>query len=136
MAQPQTQSNIDLDNMVKRIFEAIIKRLEGGDDPRAKYDYLAKLDKDTLQTLAVLSDSQLDSTAECCFMGNTFPSMAPLKVFVEGLAHWSPSKQGKRADLITSAMINQETHVVPTTLALPSQSNEKKKKEKKEEGEK
>lgn len=133
----QQTKELDMDDAIKRIIEAVIKRIEGGDDPRKKYDYLAKPDRETIQTLSVLSDSQLDSTAECCFMGDTFPSMAPLKTFVTGLAHWSPSKQGKRAEQITATMINQQTHVVPTMMGLPqSQNNGQKKKDKKEEGDK
>lgn len=120
----------EMDRQLDRIIEAVIKRIEGGDDPRKKYDYLTKLDKDTVKSLAILSEGQLDSIAECNFLGKAFPSMNPLKDFSEGLAQWSPSKAGKRAEQLTATMISQETHVVPAVLN--SQLNDGKKSKGKE----
>lgn len=109
--------------------QAIIKKISG-DDPRQRYDFLTKLDEKTVKSLSNLSDLQLDSIAESEFLGNTFLSLSPLKNFAIGLAYWSPSKQGKRAEQVTATMISQETHVVPTVLS--QQSQDKKKKDKKE----
>ena len=111
----------------ERIIESVIKRIEGGDDPRRKYDYLTKLDEETMKSLANLSESQLDSMAECCWLGETFPSLMPLKDLVVELAKWSPSKGGKRAEQLTATMISQETHVVPTILNSQFQDGKKKK---------
>ena len=111
----------------ERIIESVIKRIEGGDDPRRKYDYLTKLDEETVKSLANLSESQLDSMAECCFLGETFPSLMPLKDLAVELAKWSPSKGGKRAEQLTATMISQETHVVPTILNSQFQDGKKKK---------
>jgi len=116
----------------ERVIEAVIKRIEGSEDPRRKYDYLTKLDDETVKSLANLSESQLDSMAECCFLGETFPSLMPLKEFAIGLAKWSPSKGGKRAEQLTATMISQETHVVPTILNAQSDSQKKKEKETKD----
>jgi len=120
----------DFDEQISRIIEAVIKRIEGGDDPRKKYDYLTKLDNDTVKSLAILSEGQLESIAECNFLGQFFPSLAPLQDFSKGLAEWSPSKAGKRAEQLTATMISQETHVIPTILNSQLQSDGKKKKDK------
>lgn len=130
MSTDSKKSDFDTDEIVKRLLEAIVKRIEGGDDPRRKYDYLAKLDDETVQTLSTLTDNQIDSVAECAWLASAFPSMGPLDKFGNTLAHWSPSKQGKRADQITATMINQQTHVIPTLLNQPSQPNNKKEKSK------
>ena len=129
MSEPST-NEINFDEIVNRFIEALIKKVEGGDDPRKKYDYLTKLDQDTVKSLAILSEGQLDSIAECGFLGKEFPSMDPLKTFSEGLAQWSPSKAGKRAEQLTATMISQETHVIPTILNSQLQSDSKKKKDK------
>ncbi len=129
--EPKDETEIPL----QRIINAIVKRLEG-DDQTGKYEYLTKPDKDNIKTLSVLSDSQLDSTAECCYLGSAFPSMSPLSKFVRGLAEWSPSKQGKRAEQLTATMIHQETNVIPTVLQTPSspKKDKKEKEEKKQDG--
>lgn len=112
---------------MNRVIEAIIKRIEGADDPRKKYDYLTKLDDETVKSLAILSEGQLDSIAECNFLGYAFPSLMPLRNFAIGLAQFSPSKAGKRAEQLTATMISQETHVVPTVLSQMQESSKKKK---------
>jgi hypothetical protein len=111
------------------VLKAIIKKISG-DDPQRKYDYLTKLHADTVKSLACLSETQLDSTAECQFLGAHFPSLNPLASFVTELAFWSPSKQGKRAEQVTATMINQETHLIPTVLNQPVQGKKQKKEEK------
>jgi hypothetical protein len=113
-----------------RIVEAVIKRLEGGDDPRRKYDYL--MDPPNIKTSSILSDTQLDGVAESTFLGETFPSLEPLKAFSVELARWSPSKAGKAREQLTATMISQETHVIPTVLSqqAQAQSGKKDKKEK------
>jgi hypothetical protein len=125
--EPKDETEIPL----QRIINAIVKRLEG-DDQTGKYEYLTKPDKDNIKTLSVLSDSQLDSTAECCYLGSAFPSMSPLSKFVRGLAEWSPSKQGKRAEQLTATMIHQENSIIPTILQTPGTTNQKKDKKEKE----
>lgn len=135
--QPKKEENIEekpdpeMDNYVHKILNAIIKGIEG-DDQTGKYDYLTKPDHNNIKTLSVLSESQLDSTAECCFLGQSFPSMSPLANFVKGLAEWSPSKQGKRAEQLTATMIHTETSVIPTVIQQASNSKKDKKKEEKE----
>lgn len=117
------------DKFTEELLAAIIKKI-AGDDPQHKYDFLTKLNDETVKSLAILSDSQLDSTAECHFLGSNFPSLTPLADLVKELAYWSPSKQGKRSDQVTATMISQETHVVPTIIT--QQQKDKKKKEEKE----
>lgn len=129
MCSVETVEKDSFDIFIDRLLEAIIKKISG-DDPQHKYDYLTKLKPDTVKSLAVLSDQQLDSTAECKFLGGNFPSFAPLSDFVTELAYWSPSKQGKRAEQVTATMISQETHVVPTVLNQMQQEKKKKDKEK------
>lgn len=132
----QKSKPLNYDEIVKRLVEAVIKRLEGGDDPRKKYDYLAKLDDETLKTMSVLTESQIDSVAECSWLASTFPSMMPLKNFGESLAGWSPSKGGRRADQVTATMISQETHVVPQLInSNPAKPDNKKEKKKDKDGE-
>lgn len=126
-----TQQNTEIDSLIKRVANALIKRMEG-DDQTGKYDYLSKPDKENIKTLSVLSESQLDSTAECCFLGQSFPSMSPLANLVRGLAEWSPSKQGKRAEQLTATMIHTETSVIPTVIQQANNSKKDKKKEEKE----
>ena len=126
----------EMDKQLERIIEAVIKRIEGGDDPRKKYDYLTKLDEETIKSLSNLTETQLDGMAECCWLGETFPSLMPLKDFVIELAHWTPSKAGKRAEQLTATMISQETHVIPTILNSQLQSDGKKKKDKGDKDEK
>lgn len=123
-----TQPDTEMDLLIKRATNALIKRMEG-EDQTGKYDYLSKPDRENIKTLSVLSESQLDSTAECCFLGQSFPSMAPLANFVKGLAEWSPSKQGKRAEQLTATMIHTETNVIPTVLTQQTNSKKDKKKD-------
>jgi hypothetical protein len=68
--------------------------------------------------------------AECCFLGEQFPSLFPLKQFAVELAKWSPSKGGKGREQLTAAMISTETHVVPMALQQISDKDKEKKKEK------
>lgn len=124
MAQIHKQS------ITERVVEAVIKRLEGGDDPRRKYDYL--MDPPNIKTSSILSDTQLDGVAESTFLGETFPSLEPLKAFSVELARWSPSKAGKAREQLTATMISQETHVVPTMISQQAQSGKKDKKEEKQ----
>lgn len=113
---------------IERIKEAIIKRIEGGDDPRKKYDYL--MDPPNIKTSSILSEMQLDSVAECCFLGEQFPSLMPLKEFAVELARWSPSKAGKGREQLTATMISTETHVVPMAMQQITEKGKEKKKEK------
>lgn len=129
----EEQTGLNFTDFIKRIADAVVKRIEGGDDPRRKYDYLTKLDPDTVKSLSNLSEGQLDSIAESCFLGDAFPSLLPLKDFAVGLAMWSPSKAGKRADQLTATMISQETHVVPTVLSQMNEAGKKKDKGKEKE---
>lgn len=115
----------------KRIMEAIIHRIEGNDDPTQKYDYL--MDPPNIKTSAILSDSQVESVAESCYLGATFPSMQPLAQLSVELANWSPSKQGKAREQLTATMIGIETNVVPTVLQAPASSGGKKEKKEKQE---
>lgn len=125
MSEPTKKS------VTERIMEAIIKRIEGGDDPRRKYDYL--MDPPNIKTSSILTDVQLDSTAECCFLGEQFASLLPLKEFVVELANWSPSKKGTGREQLTATMISTETHVVPMAMqAMTSEKNKKDKKQKEE----
>lgn len=115
-------------SFIDRVKEAVIKLIEGGDDPRRKYDYL--MDPPNIKTSSILSETQLDSVAECCFLGETFPSLEPLKNFSIELARWSPSKAGKGRDQLTATMISQETHVVPMALQQINDQSKQKKKDK------
>lgn len=125
-----SKTDIDMDEIVNRILLAVVKMLEGGDDPQRKYDNLTKMNHDTVKTMANLSETQIDSAAESSFLGNTFLSLTPLKIFAVGHAQWSPSKQGKRAEQVTATMISQETHLVPTLLE--QQKKDKKNRKEKE----
>lgn len=115
-------------SFIERAKEAIIKRIEGGEDPRRKYDYL--MDPPNIKTSSILSEMQLDSVAECCFLGEQFPSLYPLKEFSVELAKWSPSKGGKGREQLTATMISTETHVVPMALQQIAEKSKEKKKEK------
>ena len=114
-----------------RILEAIIKRIEGGDDPRRKFDYL--MDPPNVKTSSILSEAQVDSVAECCYLGESFPSLLPLKNFSIELAKWSPSKAGKGREQLTATMINETTHVVPMAMQAAATTQNKKEKENKKE---
>lgn len=116
--------------LIERVVEAVIKRIEGGDDPRKKYDYLTKLDEQTLKSLAILTEGQMEGMAECDYLGGAFPSLLPLQQLTSSLAHWSPSKAGKRAEQLTATMISQETHVVPMALQQAVGGEKKNKKDK------
>ena len=135
MAQTdKTKEEIVSINDVKRIVNAIIKRIEGNDDPRHKYDYLTKPDTDNIKTMSVLAEGQVDSVAECSFLGASFPSLYPLASLSTTYAAWSPSKQGKRADQLTATMIQKEQSIIPTVLTAPTSNKKEKKKEEKQDG--
>lgn len=122
MTEKQNKSRID------RIFEAIIKRIEGQDDPRKKFDYL--MDPPNIKTSAILSEQQLDSVAECCWLGESFPSLLPLKFLAVELANWSPSKTGKGRDQLTATMISEHKEIIPMTVSQILDKKDKKKREK------
>lgn len=122
-------------SIAQRVINAVLKRIEGGDDPRKKYDYLSKPDKDTIKTLSILTDQQVDSVAECVFLGRTFPSLMPLTDISLELAHWSPSKKGVGREQLTQTMISQETNIIPTVLNQPSGQNQKDKEQKQKKAE-
>lgn len=128
--ESKTEHKFNLQQYLIDILQSIKKIIEGGDDPRRKYDYL--MDPPNIKTSSILTEGQLDSVAECCFLGNHFPSLTLLKTFSEELAGWTPSKAGKGREQLTATMISTETHVVP--MALQQLTDKTKKKEK--EGEK
>lgn len=112
-----------------RVIEAFIKKLEGGaEDPQRKYDYLTKLTPETVKSLAHLSEQQLNSMAECHFLGKHFPSLKPLADLALELAYWSPSKQGKRAEQLTATMLSrQDLQVIPYAMGQTTQDRKGKK---------
>ena len=118
-------------SMVDRILEAIIKRIEGQDDPKKKFDYL--MDPPNIKTSAILTESQLDSVAECCWLGESFPSLLPLKQLAVELANWSPSKTGKGREQLTATMISEHKEIIPMSVSQLIEKKDKKKKEKEEE---
>lgn len=137
MAEAPQKNSIDYDGLISEIIKAVVSRIKGDDGEMGKYDYLTKPDDKNIKTMSVLSESQLDSTAECNFLGSTFPTFSPLRNFTRELAQWSPSKQGKRADQLTAAMIKTETNVIPTVMQAPKPAvNKKEQKQQAKEAEK
>ena len=114
----------------RKILDAIIKRIEGGEDPRRKFDYL--MDPPNIKTSAILSETQLDSVAECNFLGDQFPSLLPLKQLAVELAKWSPSKTGKGREQLTAAMITEHREIIPMSVSQLIEKKDKAKKEKQE----
>lgn len=111
-----------------RIIDAVIKRIEGTDDPRRKFDYL--MDPPNIKTASILGEIQVDSVSECCWLGESFPSLEPLKALSVELAKWSPSKTGKGRDQLTATMISEHKEIIPMSI---TQLTDKKKKKEKEE---
>jgi len=114
----------------RRIMEAIIKRIEGQDDPKKKFDYL--MDPPNIKTSSILSEIQLDSVAECSWLGDSFPSLLPLKDLAVELAKWSPSKTGKGREQLTATMISEHKEILPMAFQNVMSGKEKKKKKEKE----
>lgn len=107
--------------------EALLRKLQGGDDSRQKYDYQTKPDDKSIKSLSILSEIKVDSISECCFMGEAFPSFIDLKGFSIQNAFWSPSKQGKGREQLTATMIGIETHIVPMAMQQLTDNKDKKK---------
>lgn len=123
---------MEFKEIIPRIVDAVVKRIEGGDDPRKKFDYLTKLDDDTVKSLSNLSEGQLDAIAESQYLGEAFPSLKPLADFSLHLAKWSPSKSGKRAEQLTATMISQTVNVNNSTSMLDAALGKNKDKKQKE----
>lgn len=115
-------------SVAKRILDAIIKRIEGQDDPRRKFDYL--MNPPNIKTSAILTESQLDSVAECTWLGEQFPSLLPLKLLAVELANWSPSKAGKGREQLTATMISEHKEIIPMSVSQLIDKKDKKKREK------
>lgn len=122
------QSIEEKKDLFTRILEAVIKRIEGQDDPRRKFDYL--MDPPNIKTSSILTETQLDSVAECCWLGETFPSLEPLKFLAVELAKWSPSKTGKGREQLTATMITEKQSIIP--MSINQMLDGKKKKKEKE----
>ena len=131
-----TEKNLNIDNFINRLAEAIIKRIEGDDGEQGRLDYLTKPDHNKIKTMSDLSDSQVDSIAESDFLAQAFPSLAPLQSLTRNYAEWSPSKKGKRAEQVTATLINRETSIVPTVLNAPAAASKKEKKQQEKEAQK
>ena len=125
--EAQQKQRFDIKQYLFDFLQSIKKIIEGGDDPRRKYDYL--MDPPNIKTSSILTEGQLDSVAECVFLGDNFPSLVPLKKFSEELAGWTPSKAGKGREQLTATMISTETHVVPMALQQITDKSKKKEKE-------
>lgn len=123
---PNNQA-IDYKSLIPRMLNALIKRIEGGDDIQSKLDYIAKLGPDTKKTLADLNDSQIESCAECEYLAGAFPSLRGLQVLTGGIAEWSPSKNGKRAEQVAATMTHNEAHIIPTVFNTPTPTQKAKK---------
>ena len=117
-------------SLFDRIMEAVVKRIEGQDDPKKKFDYL--MDPPNVKTSSILSDTQLDSVAESSWLGDSFPSLMPLKELAVELAVWSPSKTGKGREQLTATMISEHKEILPMAFQNVSGEKKKKKKEKEE----
>lgn len=126
------KKQLDMDEVLYDIVKAVVARIKGDDGEMGKYDYLTKPDKENIKTMSDLTDSQLDSNAECGFLGEAFPSFSPLRSFTRELAGWSPSRKGKRAEQLTAAMIKTETNVIPTVMNAPAPAKKEKDKKDKE----
>jgi len=119
MERPEKKSIYD------RILDAVIKRLEGSDDPRRKFDYL--MDPPNIKTSSILGEIQVDSVSECCWLGESFPSLEPLKSLAVELAKWSPSKTGKGREQLTATMISEHKEIIPMSVTQLTQKEKKKK---------
>lgn len=111
--------------LIDRILDAVIKRIEGTDDPRRKFDYL--MDPPNIKTSSILGEIQVDSVSECCWLGETFPSLGPLKQLSIELAKWSPSKTGKGREQLTATMISEHKEIIPMSITQLTKKEQKKK---------
>lgn len=94
-------------NIKKRILNAIIRKIEGVKDLKRRLDYL--MNPDALETSSRLTDMQIQGVNECCWLGDNFSSMEPLKDFARGFAKWAVSKEGKgRQEAISMIMASEK----------------------------
>jgi hypothetical protein len=126
MSEPQKPS------LKERLFDAIIRKIEGNNDFKQKADLLVKTNKDTIKTMSDLSEQQVDAIATGQWVGKQFPSMKPLAELMLEFAAWSPSKKGERAKQLTATMISEHTSVIPMALQPNMQGNQQKQKKEKE----
>lgn len=126
----QNSQSIDYKSLIPRMLNALIKRIEGGDDIKSKLDYIAKLDDDTKKSLADLTESQIESCAECDYLAGSFPSLRGLQTLTGNVAKWSPSKNGKRAEQVAATMTHNESHIIPTVFNTPTPTPKAKKSDK------
>ena len=115
---------------IERFKDALINMISGGDHYRQKYEYL--MNPKNIKTSAILSEMQLDSVAEYCWLGDSFPSLMPLKALALELANWSPSKAGKGREQLTATMITEHKEIVPYSIQELVSKKQKEKKEKEE----
>jgi hypothetical protein len=125
----QDKEPFSWEKYIQDILVAVKRRIEGSDDPRRKFDYL--MDPPNIKTSSILTEMQLDSVAESSWLGDSFPSLGPLKDLSVELAEWSPSKTGKGRDQLTATMISEHKEIIPMSIQQLT-SKEKKKKEKEE----
>jgi hypothetical protein len=120
-------------SLKERLFDAIIRKIEGNNDFKQKADLLVKTDKNTIKTMSDLSEQQVDAIATGQWVGKQFPSMKPLAELMLEFAAWSPSKKGERAKQLTATMISEHTSVIPMALQPNMQGNQTKKNKKENE---
>lgn len=94
---------VDLKALKERFIETILGKIEGTKDLKRRLDYLMK--PEILETSSILSEQQLQGVAECCWLGDAFPSMGPLKDFARQYAQWTISKDGRGRDQATQTML-------------------------------
>lgn len=128
MSKTEKTKHRTIQEFVDEFLDALIYKIKGGDDPRRKFDYL--MNPPNIKTSAILTESQLDSVAECCWLGESFPSLLPLKQLAVELANWSPSKTGKGREQLTATMISEHKEIIPMSVSQLIDKKDKKKKEK------
>lgn len=106
LANPEPAKHSAWD-IVDRVLEAIIRRIEGSRDIKKKLDYFAKPDPETLSTLSALTPIQAEALAECEWLGSQFNTLEPLAEFAKCYARWSPSKDGKGRETLAAIMISE-----------------------------
>lgn len=95
------------ESFVKAITEGLVKKISGvKENIKRRLDYLMK--PEVLETSSLLTSSQLRAINDCCWLGETFPSMKPLQKWARGLAQWSISKEGKGREQAVNTMMTFE----------------------------
>lgn len=105
--------------IVERVTDALVKRIEGTKDIRKKLDYM--MHPEYIETSSILSPTQIDAISAMIQIGDMYPTLEPLKTFARLYATWTPSTNGKRSEDLVKVMMQVAPEQPPNVTTINTQ---------------